>query len=195
MITAIILAGGKSSRMGYDKALIEIEGVTLIKRQLKLLKRFFKEIIIVTNSPQKYRLRGVKLIKDIIRGKGPLGGIYSGLIASSSFYNFVFACDMPFINSGLIKYMVSLKDNFDAVVPKPKKGYEPLFAIYSKDCIPKIRAIMRTGNLKVLNLFKKIKIRELKKKELSRFRDPLSLFMNINTKEDLAIFYKNSRCP
>ncbi|MDO8525689.1 MAG: molybdenum cofactor guanylyltransferase, partial [Candidatus Omnitrophota bacterium] len=108
-ITGIVLAGGKAARMrgSCDKAFLKVGGKTIIDRQLKALRNIFKEIMIVTNSPDRYKDRkGVKIIPDLVREKGPLGGIYSGLSASGSFYNFVTACDMPFINEGLVKYMI-----------------------------------------------------------------------------------------
>ena len=189
-MTAIILAGGKSSRMGFDKALLKINNHFLMEEILQKLKTIFAEILIVTNRPKQFNsltsLHLTKIACDIIPHQGPLGGIYSGLMNSGSFYNFVLACDMPFVNLELIKYMVSIKDNFDAVVPKLKKGYEALFAIYSKNCISAISEILKTGDLKVVNFFNKLKLRELNEKEISRFGAPDVLFMNINTREDLS---------
>lgn len=187
-MTAIILAGGKASRLGgIDKAFLKIGRQTLINRQLKLLKKIFKKIIIVTNSPQKYKnFKGVRVIKDTIPYQGPLGGIYSGLLVSKSKYNFVLACDMPFLNLALIRYMLHIKDGFDVVVPKLKKGYETLFAIYSKNCISPISKLLTTDNLKVRSFFPKVKIREITQKELLRFGGLNTLFMNINTKQDLT---------
>ena len=130
-MTAIILAGGKSSRMGRDKAFLKIEGVPMIRRQLKLLRKFFKKITIVTNSPHKYKFRNVKIIKDIVPGQGPLGGIYSGLMASKSFHNFVLACDMPFIDLSLVRYMCKKARGYDVIIPKIDNRYETLFCIYS----------------------------------------------------------------
>lgn len=215
-MTAIILAGGKSSRFGSNKAFIEIRGIPLIERELKLLKKVFNKIIIVTNQPHKsrsfykmlyslnkkgrdkYRIRNVKIIQDIIKDCGPLGGIYSGLEESDSFYNFVVSCDVPFLNLDLIRYMVRLKDGFDIVIPKLKKGFETLFAIYSKNCIAAIYKILSKARkpglnsdaLKVTNFFNKVKLRKLNEKEISRFGDPDILFMNINTPEDLALLKK-----
>ena len=185
-MTAIILAGGKSSRFGSDKAFIKIEGTPLIKKQIKLLKKIFKKIIIVINNPNKYQIRGAKVIRDVIPGRGPLSGIHAGLLASNSFYNFVVGCDMPFINSEFIRYLSSKKRGFDIVVPKLKKGYETLFAIYSKNCISPIRKILNKENLRVRQLFKKVKVKEIYAKEIKRFAAPEILFMNINTARDLC---------
>lgn len=185
-MTAIILAGGKSSRMGFDKAFIKIKGIPIIKEQVRLLKTFFKKVIIVTNNPHKYKLRAVKVIRDIIPDKGPLGGVYSGLKASNSFYNFVVACDIPFINLKLIKYMISRRYGFDVVVPKTQKGYEALFAIYSKNCIQPIYTILNTDDLRIKGVFAKVRLKEITEQQLKNFGDPNTLFMNINTKDDLC---------
>lgn len=192
-MNAIILAGGQSSRFGSDKAFIEIDGVPLIKRQIQFLKDIFKKIIIVTNKPQDYKFEDVELVQDIIKNRGPLAGIYSGLMASDTFYNFFIPCDMPFLNSGLINYMFGLKEGFDAVVPKLKKGYETLFAIYSKNCLEPIYKILNTDNLRIVNFFAQVKLREVSEEEVLVFGDPDILFMNINTKDDLCRISTNPK--
>lgn len=193
-MTATILAGGKNSRMqGKDKAFLKLGNEPLIKRQLRLLKRHFKKIIIVTNAPRKYiNLKGIKIVTDLIPYQGPLGGIFSGLKASGDNYNFVFACDAPFLNLRLIKHMIHLKDRFDVVIPRLKKGYETLFAIYSKNCIAPIYETLKPclsttkrDDFRITNFFNKVKLKELNEEEVSKFGDPNILFMNINTKKDL----------
>lgn len=185
-MTAIILAGGKSSRFGKDKAFITIKGASLIKKQIKLLKKIFKRVIIVTNNPDKYKFKGVKVIRDVIPGLGPLSGIHSGLLASATNYNFVVGCDMPFLSPGLIKYMISKAKGFDIVVPKLKKGYETLFAVYSKNCIAPISSILSKDNFKVRQLFKKVKVKEIREREIKKFGSPETIFFNINTLQDLC---------
>lgn len=186
-MTAIILAGGKSSRMGFDKAFLKIDGIPLIKRQIKLLKDIFGKIIIVTNNPHRYRRKGIKVVRDIIPDKGPLGGIYSGLMASTSFHNFVVACDMPFMNKALVRYMVKKKGDYDVIVPKIDGRFHPLFAVYSKKCIPAIEILLKQGKLRISNLFPKVKPLFLLKREAERFDEHLFSFTNINTKKD---YYK-----
>lgn len=184
-MNAIILAGGRSSRMGFDKAFMEIEGRPIIKKQLRLLKGLFEKIIIVSDNPYKGRLGAVKIIRDIIPNCGPLGGIYSGLSASSAFYNLVVACDMPFVNPKLIKYMRRRAYGYDVVVPKVNRRYEPLFSIYSKDCLKYIKPLLDKKILKLSRLFTRVKVREIKLKEILRFGSPEAIFMNINTPADL----------
>lgn len=185
-MTIIILAGGKSVRMGRDKAFLKIDKIPLIERQVRLLKRYFKKIFIATNSPHKYRhLKGVKVISDIAAGHGPIGGILSGLSASRDHYNFVVACDMPFINPALMKYMRRNSSGCDIVVPRIGKRYEPLFCIYSKDCIGRIRAFVGKKILKVSGFFPEVKVKEISREEVARFGCPEKIFMNLNTPEDL----------
>lgn len=185
-MTAIILAGGKSSRFGSDKAFITIKGSSLIKKQVKILKKAFKKIIIVTNNPDKFKIRGVRVARDVIPGQGPLSGIHAGLSASNSHYNFVVGCDMPFLSIELIRYMVSRRGVFDIVAPKLKRGYEPLFAFYSKNCISAIEKILSTDNFRVNQLFKKVKVRKVRVSEVKKFGPPETLFFNINTLQDLC---------
>jgi len=210
-MTAIILAGGKSSRFGRDKAFVKIEGIPIIKRQIKILAMIFKKIIIVTNSPRKYRLKGVKIIQDIIPDKGPLGGLYSGLRASDSIYNFVVACDMPFLNERLVKYMIKNIKNFDVFIPKIDNKLHPLCGIYSKNCIPVIEQRLMQDRLKVSGIFSmvqesikhfpiplrkspkviaggnflELKVKFISKKKLQSFDKALLCLENINTLQDL----------
>lgn len=185
-MNAVILAGGQSSRMGFDKAFAEIGGRPILKIQLALLRKLFDRVIIVTNTPQRYKFKGVKVIGDTFVKCGPLAGIHSALCASDSFYNFVVACDMPFLNPGLIKYMVSKAPGFDAVVPRLKNGYEALFAIYSKDCKSVIYQSIISSELKVSKIFKKIRLNQVSEAQVRRFGDPRTMFANINSAEDLC---------
>ncbi len=185
-MTAIILAGGRASRMrGRDKALVKIDGIPIIKRQIKILADIFKTVIVVTDNTRRYRLKGVKIIRDIIPEKGPLGGIYSGLLASDSFYNFVIACDMPFINERLVKYMIKNIKNFDIFLPKIGNKFHPLCGIYSKNCISVIRQGLTQDRLKVSDIFSKSKVKFISKKKLQSFDKKLFCLENINTPEDI----------
>ncbi|MBU0548016.1 MAG: molybdenum cofactor guanylyltransferase [Candidatus Omnitrophica bacterium] len=189
-MTAIILAGGKASRMhGRDKAFLKINRRHLIEIQLGLLRRYFKEIIIVTNKPDKFKhIKGVKVITDIMPYLGPLGGIYSGLLCSKGRYNFIAACDIPFLSISLIKYMKSKIDkNTDAVVPFINKRYQYLHAIYSKRCIPVLKARLKENKLRVSGLFRYISTVFLTRRQIERLFLSPWLCYNINTVRDLEI--------
>jgi len=183
---AIILAGGKNKRIGQNKAFIKLNGKTIIENQIKLLRKIFPEILIIANSPREYEHLGVEVTEDIIPHKGSLGGIYSGLFVSESFYSFFLACDMPFPNINLIAYMRDLVAGYDVVVPRTGVGYEPLSAFYSKECLAPIKRQMDAGNLKIADFFPGVKVRAVGTGELNKF-DPDELsFFNINTPEELA---------
>lgn len=184
-MNAIILAGGKSSRMGQDKAFIKVEGQFLIKRQIALLKKIFKNIIIVTNQPAKFKFKGIKVVQDIIKGCGPLSGIHAGLKASGSNYNFVIACDMPFISEPLIRYMLKEKKGYDVVIPRIRDKFHPLFGIYSKNCVSVIEERLRRGRFNVSGIFKKLKSRFIPENKIAGFDPDGRALMNLNYKSDL----------
>ena len=141
-ISCIVLAGGKSLRLGRDKVLETVGNRNLLQRVVNNISVFDSDIIIVTaikqSVPQFISYPRLRIVTDIYSGKGPLGGIYTGLTASDSFYNLVVACDMPFLNQALLRYMIELSANFDLVVPRLGNTVEPLHAIYSKDCLTPI---------------------------------------------------------
>lgn len=191
-MAAIILAGGKSQRMGNcDKAFLKIGKEPIIKRQLRLLKKHFKKIIIVTNSADKYNgLKGVRIISDIVPHQGPLAGIMSGLMSSGERYNFVVACDMPYVNLKLAKYLFSkLQNGYEVVACKIRGRYEPLFAIYGKGCIGAIEEQLKGKDTKVTGFFSKVKVKTVSEKEVMKIDPELKTFMNINTPPEYKKIY------
>ncbi len=181
---ALILAGGKNKRMGRNKALIKLNGETIIENQIRLLRGIFEETLIITNSPWEYQHLKVRMIEDVIPQKGPLGGIYSGLFYSESFYNFFLACDIPFPNVNLIAYMKNCVGNEDVIIPRGT-GFEPLFAFYSKDCLLPMKKQIDSESLRITDFLSRVKVRVLETQELNKF-DPAGVsFFNINTREDL----------
>ncbi len=188
-ISCLVLAGGKSTRLGRDKIVEVIGDNTLLERVLDTLEMFESEIILVTsgqaNIPPISGHPGVKIVSDIYPGKGSLGGIYSGLKASHSHYNLVVAADMPFLNKGLLKYMVEIAEGFDLVAYNEEDRPELLHAIYSKNCLAPMESLIRQNSLRIIGILPFIKVRYLSPEELDRF-DPRHLsFFNINTEEDL----------
>lgn len=183
--TGIILAGGESVRMGKDKAFILFSGKPLIETVMVKLSALFKDLIIITNKPRLYRKYGIKIQKDILPGRGPLGGIYTGLLSSKTLHNFIVACDMPFLNQDLIRYMVEEINGFDVVIAKAHGRFQPVHAVYSKHCIGPIENELSKNNLKITNFFQYVKVRTITEKEAARF-DPDGLsFKNINTPENI----------
>ncbi|MFQ6122715.1 MAG: molybdenum cofactor guanylyltransferase [Dehalococcoidales bacterium] len=194
-VTAIVLAGGKNRRLGRSKALEVVGGKSLIERVVERLKTLTSQILIVTSEAQFDLPLACKaeILVDIYPGKGPLGGIYTGLLASRSSHSIVVACDMPFLNTELLRYMVELSANFDLVVPRVGNLAEPLHAIYTKSCLTPIESMIKQGKLSILDLFSLVKARYLEAKEIDRF-DPKHLsFFNINTEADLEMARKLAR--
>ena len=187
-ITGIILAGGKSQRMGKEKASLKIGKTYLIEVIAGKIKDFFEEIIlIITNDSFKYQFPGVRVVTDVVPGKGPLGGIYTGLLVSQSKYNFICACDMPLLNLNLLKFMVSQINENDAVIPIIKGFDEPLHSIYSKSCLPAIKYQLQTGDLKIKNFFPRIKCKYIPEDKIKKYDPCLLSFINLNTPQALEL--------
>jgi molybdenum cofactor guanylyltransferase len=188
-INSIILAGGKSLRFGHDKVLEKIGNTSLLEQAISHTEPLSKEIIIVTAQDRTFSQLGnhpkVKLVSDIFPGQGSLGGIYTGLMKSNSFYNLVVAVDMPFLNESLLRYMIKVADGYDFILPKIDNWYEPLHAIYSRNCINPIKSILEQGKKVIVELFNYVKVRYIEAEEVDRF-DPQHLsFFNINTIKDM----------
>jgi molybdopterin-guanine dinucleotide biosynthesis protein A len=184
-ITGIILAGGKNLRMGRNKAFLEINGRRIIDRTKELFLEVFDEVLVVTNSPLEYLDLNLRLVADLFPEKGSLGGIYTGLFHSSHPRAFVAACDMPFLNRSLIKHLVRLAPKFDIVIPKTNDGLQPLHAVYSQNCLPFMEELLRQNNLKIIDFFRRVEVREVPPEEILPFDPDLKAFLNINTPEDL----------
>lgn len=185
-VCAVILAGGKSSRMGgTNKALLKIMGKSIIERQIEILDEIFSETIIITNSPDCYKFLGKPTFMDIIPGKASLGGLHSGLMSANKPYCFFVACDMPFLNREIINLLLVNVDAHDIVIPKISGRFEPLHAIYSRKCIPFIENLISSDNLQIFGFFEHVDVCEIKGSELRKIDPLLNFTININTPEDL----------
>ena len=184
----IILAGGKNRRFGSNKALATIGGTSLIERIVERLRPQTSQTLIVTAREQCSLpfINGAKVVADVYPEKGPLGGIYTGMLASRSLYNLVVACDMPFLNTGLLRYMVEQSDGFDVVVPRLEDGkLEPLHAIYSRACLDIIKTHLDWNDLRVDTIFDTVRVRYIEAEECRRYDPQLLSFFNINREVDL----------
>jgi molybdopterin-guanine dinucleotide biosynthesis protein A len=190
-ITSIILAGGRSSRLGREKLAEVIAGKSLIERAVSTLISLSQEILIVISQKQArsslslYTYPEAKTVLDLYPGKGSLIGIYTGLVNSTNFLNLVVACDMPFLNLDLLHYMVKVAPGFDVVIPRIDDQMEPLHAVYSKNCIGPMESLIKQDNLKVTAFFDSVKVRYIGKEEMDRFDPERLSFFNINTEADL----------
>jgi molybdopterin-guanine dinucleotide biosynthesis protein A len=189
-MTGIVLSGGESRRMGTDKAFLKINGVPMIDHVLKALRSVTDRVIIVTNSPQSYAAYDACVVTDAMNKRGSLIGIYSGLLYSTDEYNFVVACDMPFLNSGLISHMAGLAGEYDVVLPKIGEFVEPLHAVYRRSLLPLIEEHIRQDVRQIKRLFNDVRVRYVTEAEIDCF-DPKRLsFKNLNTPEE----YKEVAC-
>ena len=178
----VVLAGGRSSRMGRDKAFLKLSGRPIIEHIITKLKPLFENIIIVANDKRRYRGLGIAVYEDIIPKRGPLSGIHSGLLNTKTYYNFVVACDMPYMNIKLAKYLLSrLQDGCDVIACKIRGRYEPLFAIYGKGCLGAIEEQLSSADTKITRFFSKVKVNTITHKEAEKIDTELRSFRNINT--------------
>lgn len=184
--SAVVLAGGRSSRLGRDKSLLMVDGQPLITRTVQALTRLSEDLVIVTNDPDRYASLALpaRLVPDEIRGVGALMGIYSGLKVARHSHAIVVACDMPFLNVALLRYMTDLIEGHDVVIPRIDGMLEPLHALYGKACLPPMAELLAQGRHKIRAFFHRVRVRYVDQEDIRRF-DPLCLsFVNVNTLED-----------
>jgi len=184
-ITGVILAGGKSTRYGTNKAFAEVQGVRLIERTIRVMGSVCARLLLVTNTPAEYAYLQLPMVEDLIKGLGPLGGIYTGLEVIDDENGLFVACDMPFLREDLLRYLVTLRGDFDAVVPRVNWMVEPLHALYTKNCLPSLRKFVRSQELQILKFFQKIRVRYMEEEEIRKIDPDLKSFFNINRPEDL----------
>jgi molybdopterin-guanine dinucleotide biosynthesis protein A len=186
-MTGIILSGGKNTRMGANKAFLTVEGKRLIDRTVGIYRPLFSEIILITNEPLLYLDEDVTIVTDLVRHKGPLMGIYTGLFYASSDHIFVTACDMPFLNPEFIQYMIDQTGDADIVVPAFAGALEPLHAIYSKRCMGSIRRLFEEDRLKITGFYKDMKPKIIAEEVMKPFDPEGRMFANINTPDEYDV--------
>lgn len=201
-ISAAILAGGQSSRMGQDKAFLPVGGQPVIQRVIEQLSRLCQDVLVVTNSPDAYRERlnamrpvvtaqeshselpRLRLVRDIYPGTKALGGIYTALDAARCHYCLIVACDMPFLNLALLRHMISLAPDFDAVIPCGPEGLEPLHAVYSKACLEPIARRLSAGQLRIRDFLDEVRVYTVTQGEITGIDPGFLSFFNMNTPAD-----------
>ncbi len=192
-VSGIILAGGKSSRLGQNKALIEFEGEPIIQRVVNVLHPLVDEIVLATNTPECFTFLGLRMVADLYAGTGALGGLHAGLSAIQSEYGLVVGCDMPFLNAALLEYMLLHKAGHDIVIPRIGDYYEPLHAIYARRCLPAIERSIESGQRRLLGFASQMDVRYIDPDEIARI-DPQRLsFFNLNAPDDLARMHEIAR--
>lgn len=180
-ISGFILAGGKSSRMGTDKALLIFQNESLLKRMIRLIEPFC-DTIAISGKNADYADFNVEMIPDLFSGFGPIAGIYSSLHDSSYDWNLIVSVDVPFVNEELIRYLISNIGEFDCIIPEHTSGIEPMVALYHKRILPVMEEMIKGGDYKLKNLLAKLNAQFVDCNILVH-NDP-RLFMNINRPED-----------
>jgi molybdopterin-guanine dinucleotide biosynthesis protein A len=183
--SAVILAGGRSTRLGENKAFLKVNGQSLIERIIDRLAQVSEEIIIVTNDVDRYEHLEAIVVGDVYPGKAALGGIYSGLRAASNPCSIVVGCDMPFLNVSLLRYMQSFAPEYDVVIPRLGQYLEALHAIYAKRCLPHIEGQLQTGNLQITDFFGAVRVGYVDQEQIEVFDPDHLSFFNINSQADL----------
>ena len=186
-ITGIILSGGKSIRMGQNKAFIQIDGVPIIKRIHDLFSELFQETIIVANQKGLFSQFDSRIYSDLIPDIGALGGLYTGIFYSSFHYSFCAACDMPFIKRSLVEYLIKSIQDEDVIIPRTKDGLQPLHAIYSKDCLDPIRKIVAEGKCKIIDIYDMVKVKIVEEVDFVSLDPRRESFINVNTPGELLL--------
>ena len=187
-VTSIVLAGGKNLRLGRSKALEVIGGKSLIERIVERLEPVTNQFLLVTSREQSDFPANseIEVLTDIYPDRGPLGGIYTGLLASRSSRSIAVACDMPFLNTKLLGNMVELSHGFDAVVPRWQNGMlEPLHAVYAKNCLDIMKKRLENDQLGIYRFLNEINVRYIEEEECKQFDPDLLSFFNINHEADL----------
>ena len=178
--TAVILAGGRSSRMGFDKKNLEIDGTFLINRVIANAQELFSEVLITASEKIEIRNKHIKVVIDSVKNCGPLSGIHSGLYNSSTENNFVIAADIPEISADLISEMYSYSDQYEIVIPRSKDlKPEPLFGFYKKSVLPVIEMNLNNGNRKVSDIYRSSNLKLVEMKQTG-------WYFNLNTPHDLS---------
>lgn len=194
-ISVAILAGGQSRRMGQDKAFLSVGGRPVIERVIQRIAPLSSDLIIVTNTPDKYRhylssyredvnSSSCRIVGDIYPSKGSLGGIYTAIDTAHYSFCLVVACDMPFLNTDLLRHLMDLTSGFDVVIPRIEEFPETMHAIYGKGCLEPIKRRLLADKLKIVGFFDDVRVRYVGRDDVAQFDPALRSFLNMNTLVD-----------
>jgi molybdopterin-guanine dinucleotide biosynthesis protein A len=205
-VSALVLAGGQSRRMGSDKAFLDFAGTSLIERVIERLQSVCAETIIVANDVERYARFGLRVVRDVYPNKGSLGGVFTGLQSASAEYALAVACDLPFLNDALLRYLIALAPLADVVIPRShaptgkakdatrydqlavkESGLQAMHAVYSKACLEPMRARLLADDLRIINFFDEVRVHVVEPHEVARFDPHMLSFVNVNRPGDLAM--------
>ncbi len=186
--TGVILAGGQNKRFdGQNKAFLRVGGKRIIDRLLEVYTRLFDQIVLVTNDPAAYMDIDAMIVTDHYSVRSSLNGLHAGLYAATHEYAFFAACDTPFIRGALIRRLLDvLAHKVDIIIPSTSAGFEPMFAVYKKTCLPAMVWQLERDLLKIQGVFRKVRVKTVAEADLREVDPDLISFFNINTPEDLV---------
>lgn len=187
-VAGVVLAGGRSTRMGSDKALLPYQGGRFIEGIQRRMQELFEEVIVVTAEHGRYDFLPCRRVTDIHPGMGALGGIHAALRHSAAERIFVVACDMPHLSPDLIRHLCSLAEDADVVVPEGEGGLEPLHAVYRKSVLPVVEETLRDGQCRVVSFYDRVRVRRVSREAVERIDPGFPAFRNINTPEEYYRF-------
>jgi formate dehydrogenase accessory protein FdhD len=189
-VTAAVLAGGRSMRMGVDKTLLDVDGEALLARVVEVVGGVCADVIVVTNRPEAVAEAGIpaeiSVLVDEVAYQGPLGGLVTALKGASQEWVLAVAADMPWVNPDVVRALWDARDGAQVVVPLTDKGVEPLLALYHRDCLPAARRVLETGRRRIVAFFSDVTVVEIPVEALRDIDPELASLFNINTPEDLA---------
>ncbi len=183
-VTGVILAGGQSSRMGSNKALLPFQGGRFIEAIYRRFSELFPEVLLVTNNPEQYAFLPCRKVADLYAGMGALAGLHSGLRHAATPHIFVAACDMPWLNSALIRRLAGLRDTADVVIPHGENGLEPLHAVYCKQCLGPMEKSLAADRRRIVSFFPRVRVRQLQQEQVAAIDPDFDSFRNVNTPAD-----------
>jgi molybdenum cofactor guanylyltransferase len=182
--TGVILAGGKSRRMGRDKAFLPFGTGLLIERVIEVIQQVTADVIVITNTPEQYQGYGLPMFPDVIPEAGSLGGIYTGLVYAKTPYSLCLACDMPFVKPAFLRFLCDTAAEADVVIPRHAEDFQPLCAVYSQVCQEPIRQKIEGGRLKITGFFDEVRVRVIEGEILASYDPDDVMFFNANTPEE-----------
>jgi molybdopterin-guanine dinucleotide biosynthesis protein A len=186
-ITGVIQAGGRSTRMGGEpKALLELGGKRIVERVVDALTAVLDDLLVVTNTPERYEFLHLPMVADRYPEGGALGGIFTGLDAAGGDAVFNVACDMPFLHPDVVRLVLARAGDADVVIPRVEGQYETMHALYAKACLVPMQARLDAGQLKITGFFPDVRVLEITADAVARHRAPQTVFMNVNTPDELA---------
>lgn len=183
-VTGVILAGGKSRRMGRDKAFLPFGNGVLIERVIEVVKQVADDVVLITNTPELYERFGLPMYADVIPEAGSLGGIYTGLVHAGAPYSLCLACDMPFVKPEFLRFLCETAADVDVVIPKNAEDFQPLCAVYAQACREPIHQRITSGRLKITGFFDQVRVRVIEGEPLARYDPHDVMFFNANTPEE-----------